>query len=67
MADNYVKLIDVDTGFIIVSSNMRVEIKYGQFAISLANSSCNDMYKLFSDFITHNHYLEMAQQLQKIF
>ena len=30
MADNYVKLIDVDTGFIIVSSNMRVEIKYGQ-------------------------------------
>ena len=65
MADNYVKLIDVDTGFIIVSSNMRVEIEYGQFAISLANSSCNDMYKLFSDFITHNHYLEMAQQLQK--
>ena len=30
MADNYMKLIDADTGFIIVSSNMRVEIKYGQ-------------------------------------
>lgn len=62
--DTFIKLIDTDKSFIVVTENIEAKMEYGAMALAIANTKFDDMHALIKNFITQNRILKTAEQLQ---